>query len=228
MINKFGASTPGLGDLLLLTAVCKYFPNELTIQIPPNQEKYAILFQNLAKIEITNDIVHLPDIGGGHYATRKLRNFFPEEAHLLNNEPLVLYTDEESEAWVDSFLKSFVNPIIFTPNCSKAWSSVRNMPIKLGNSIFKSLKDAGYNCITMINSQNEYEGDCENKLKDLDLKKAICLFRKVGLYIGCNTGDEHLANSVGCETVVYQPSNNPCFNSQEWNYLSDRSKYINF
>jgi hypothetical protein len=228
MLNKFGSSTSGLGDLLLLTSICKYFPNKFTIQLPTNKEKYSILFQNLANIEITNDIFDLPDIGSGHYATRKLRNFFPDNAEDLDNRPLVLYTDEDSERWADAFLKSIANPIIFTPHCSKEWATVRNIPVNLSIEIQKMIKDADLNCITMINLENEYKEQCENKLENLDLKKMICLFRKVGMYIGCNTGDEHLAVSVGAKTIVYQPSNNPLFNPVEWNYSHADSNYIYF
>lgn len=228
MLNKFGSPTSGLGDLLLLTSVCKYFPNKFTIQLPPNKEKYSILFENLANIEITDNIFNLPDIGLGHYATRKLRNFFPNNADDLDNRPLVLYTDENSEKWVDEFLKPFANPIIFTPNCSKQWAKVRNIPADLSVRLQKMIKEANYDYITMINSENKYEEECENRLENLDLKKMICLFRRVGKYIGCNTGDMHLAVSVGAECNVFQPKSSQYFIAEEWCYKSNYIKYVNF
>lgn len=224
MLNKFGSSTSGLGDLLLLTSICKYFPNKFTIQIPENKIKYSILFSGLADIEITNNINTLPDIGFGHYSTRKLRNFFKEDAEILDNRPLVLYSDLDSERWADNFLKQFNNPIIFTPNCSKQWSNVRNIPNDLATDILSSNKDM----ILMINSDNEFSSEYKIKLIDLDLKKMICLFRKVGIYVGCNTGDEHLATAVGCNTFVYQPKSSLSFNPEEWNYRHRNSNYINF
>ena len=222
MITKFGSSTNGLGDLLLLTSICKFFPNKFTIQIPKNKEKYSILFWGLAEVEITDDINILPDIGNGHYATRKLRNFFSNPL-VLDNRPLVLYSDLESEEWANNFLQDKKNPIILTPNCSKQWASIRNMPKKLALDFLNSSEEA----ILMINSENEFESNHKIKLIDLDLKKTICLFRKVGFYVGCNTGDEHLATAVGCRTFVYQPQH-PSFNKEEWNYKHRNNTYYNF
>ena len=82
---KFGSSTHGLGDTLLLTAVCKYFPNQCVVQLPSNS-KFSILFDNLASVELCDqsEIKPIPEIGWGHYSTRKLRYFFGDVADTMN------------------------------------------------------------------------------------------------------------------------------------------------
>jgi len=226
MICKFGSPTCGLGDLLLLTSICKYFPNELVIQLPFGKEKYSILFENLAKVEITENIYELPSNGFGHYSTRKLRNFFGIDADLLDNRPLVLYTDMDSEMWSFNFLKDKENPVIVVPNCSKGWHSVRSIPKNIFEENLIGLKNNGFTPILITNSDNNYESSYEYQLNDIDLKKYICLLRRVGFYMGCNTGDEHLATSVGCLTHVFQPRDGNGFLSEEWNYNHINSKYF--
>lgn len=222
---KFGSSSHGLGDYLLLTAVTKYFPNQFTIQLPPEKQRFSILFQDLAKVEITSDIKTLPDLGpcGEHYTTRKLRNFFGDEATLLDNRPLVLYSDIESEKWVAEYLKDKPNSAIFVPTCSPQWKSVRNIPEPIARNVYKQV-EANYTPI-VCQSRTNFLDIGEHQLIDLDLKKYICLLRRVGLYFGGNTGDEHLMTAVGGRTLVYQPEDHHLFVSSEWNYQHPNSIY---
>lgn len=222
---KIGSSTHGLGDSILLTAILKYFPNQITVQIPPQREKFSILFKDLANVEITNNINICSDLGnwGEHYATRKLRNFFGDQATLLDNRPLVLYSDIDSEIWASDYLKDKKNPVIFVPTCSKTWANIRNIPKNLAEEVFKSLEKE-YTPIVCQSSEN-FLNIGDHQLIDLDLKKYICLLRKVGIYYGANTGDEHLMTAVGGTTVVFQPEDNEYFRSSEWNYSHPNSNY---
>jgi hypothetical protein len=222
---KFGTTAEGLGDTLLLTSVCKYLKNP-TVQILKKNERFSILFQNICDVEITDDINDLSDIGSGHYSTRKLRNFF-KHADALDNRPLVLYSDEESELWVSDFLSNIKRPIIFVPKCSKRWDSVRSLNHELCEAIIQEYRNKNLTPILVTNSSNDIDISNIYKLKDLDLKKYICLLRRVGRYVGCNTGDMHLAISVGCITHVFQPESNYGFNEQEWNYKHPSIIYFN-
>lgn len=223
---KIASTSQGLGDNLLLTPILKYFPNQITIQLPLKNERFRILFENLAKVEITDELQLWPDLGphGEHYATRKLRNFFGDSAIYLDNRPIVLYSDIESELWVNDYLKDKPNPVIFVPSCSKQWGSIRNIPLEIVNEILKNLKSSNATPI-VCQSSNNYIDLGEHQLNDLDLKKYICLLRKVGIYYGSNTGDEHLMTAVGGKTVVFQPQDNEYFCSSEWNYNHPNSVY---
>lgn len=224
---KISSINYGLGDTLLLTTVCKYFPKKFTVQLPPEKSRYSILFNHLADIEICEkeNMNPLPDLGSGHYATRKLRNFFGEVADRLDNRPLVLYSDPESERWAFEYLKDKVNPIIVVPTCSKQWHNERSMPYDFFYFVIEQCKKEKFTPIVCQSSDNAIDHK-EISLLDCDLKKYICLLRMVKEYIGVNTGDEHLATSVGCRTTVFQPSRPSSFNRSEWNYNHPNSKYL--
>lgn len=230
MSNKFGSSSVGLGDLLLLTSVCKYFPNKFTIQLPENKSKYSILFHGLAEVEITNDINFLPDIGDGHYSTRKLRNFF-KNADSMDNRPLVLYTDEESEKWAWEYLKDIKNPIIICPTCSESTGGKDNIRSFNDELIKKLTEDFIQQDFTPIihsfDSTQEYPENIK-VIRNLDLKKYICLLRKIGRFFGCNTGDMHLSVALGCISTVIQPQSTYNFSEIEWSYNHPSITYFNF
>lgn len=226
---KFGSTTYGMGDTLLLTSVCKYFPNKFTIQLTKDVSRFSIFFEHLANIEICekNEINPIPDVGfSGHYATRKLRNFFGDAADGLDNRPLVLFSDKESEIWASNFLKDKKNPCIVVKNCSKNWSDVRSIPDSFFNEILKYIKQNHTPIICQ--SSSNYTRTEEIEFVDLDLKKYISLLRQTGNYFGANTGDEHLATALGCRTIVWQPINSDKFNSSEWNYNHPNSTYLNW
>ena len=226
---KFGNSVHGLGDTLLLTSICKYFPNEFTVQIPHEKSKFSILFEHLAKVELCtqSEIRPLLEIGIGHYSTRKLRGFFGSVANSMDNRPLVLYSDYKSEKWAHEFLKDKPNPIVFAPNCSTTANETRNIPDKSVSNILDAFKKNGQTAIICQMSSNYRKID-GIELVDIDLRNYIALLRQVGFYAGANTGDEHLATAVGCKTFVYQPVNNDKFKSYEWNYNHPNSLYYNW
>ena len=188
-MNKFGSSSQGMGDNILLTSIIKYFPNQITIQLPVEKKRFSILFEGLANVEITNSIQTIQDLGpcGEHYSTRKLRNFFGEDALLLDNRPLVLYSDIESEKWVAEYLKDKPNPAIFVPTCSPQWKNVRNLPESIAKNLFNQISEK-FTPIVCQSSSNFLDIG-EHQLTDLDIKKYICLLRKAGIYFGANTGD---------------------------------------
>jgi ADP-heptose:LPS heptosyltransferase len=226
---KFGSSQYGMGDTLLLTSLCKYFPNKFTIQLTEDASRFSIFFDHLARIEVCakNEIVPIADIGAsGHYATRKLRNFFGNAADGLDNRPLVLFSDKESEIWASDFLKHKKNPCIVVKNCSKRHSDTRSIPDSFFSEILKYIKKN--NTPIICQSSFNYTKTEEIEFTDLDLKKYIALLRQTGIYYGANTGDEHLATALGCRTFVWQPKDSEKFNSSEWNYNHPNSTYLNW
>lgn len=225
---KISSLTYGLGDTLILTSVCRYFPKKFTVQLPPEKSHYSILFDHLSEVEICEkeQMTKLPDIGGGHFATRKLRNFFGDAADGLDNRPLVLFSDKDSEVWASEFLKDKKNPCILVKNCSKYWSETRSIPDDLFTVILETVKKTHTPIICQ--SSSNYTETKEIEFVDLDLKKYIALLRQSGFYYGPNTGDEHLATAVGCRTVVWQPNDSQNFQSSEWNYFHPNSIYLNW
>lgn len=230
MPSKIELSSPsnGLGDILLLTAVCKNLlarGEKATVVLPPQIQRFSILFDGLADVEIREPTSFTPDIGGGHYATRKLRNFF-QDADLLDNRPLVLHSDPESEQWAEDFLQNKKGSIIFVPYCAKQWHHVRSFNLQKAVKCFDQLLEMGYQPIICESSNNPSLIRSRENLIDLPLSKYISLLRRVGSYFGCNTGDFHLAAAVGAYCTVFQPQNHPLFNREEWDYKSSCIDYL--
>ena len=218
----------GLGDTLMLTSLAKNIAEPVKVLLPKKIERFSILFDKLADVEIVDDdkfrgYKSTPNFGSGPYIRQKLRGFFRNEAEYMDIRPLVLHTKPSSELWAAEYLADKPNPIIFVPTCSNQWAKVRNIP----ENIVKNLLNSYKNCSIIVcqSSANFLETGEKNQLIDLDLSKYICLLRQVGTYVGANTGDEHLATAVGCYTCVLQPENHSLFNSSEWNYSHPNSTY---
>ncbi len=220
----------GLGDTLMLTSLAKNITEPVTVRLPKKVERFSILFDKLAKVEIIDDekfrgYRNTPNFGCGPYIRQKLRGFFRNEAEYMDIRPLVLHTMPSSELWSAEYLSDKPNPVIFVPTCSPQWASVRNLPAKLVNSVHEELEEKGFTLIVCQSSANFIETYAEHQLVDLDLSKYICLLRQVGQYIGCNTGDEHLAVAVGANVTCYEPEDHHLFNSAEWRYDHPQVKY---
>jgi len=220
MKPKFSISTSqfGLGDVLLLTNICSKFPNQITVQLPPEHRRYNILFHGLAfDVEITpqENCIPINEYGLGHYTRRKLRSFFGNDAEWMDIRPTVLYEDTDSNKWSYNYLKDKPNPLIICPFVSRAWSAVRDLPFDIIQEILAGAKLK--NQTPIIIQSGEQKWDCAT-LDNLDLPKLICLMRQAGRVTTANTGLYHLAVAVGALVECYQPEDGPLFNSNEWCY----------
>lgn len=223
---KISSSTHGLGDTLILTSVCRHLINKLTVQIPAEQSRFAILFEGLANVEICQekDLLPLQDTGDGHYALTKLRTIFGSDAENMDIRPLVLYSDRDSEAWATDYLKDKPNPVIVCPFVAKQWSQVRDLPLNIAEEIIHGAKLRGQTPI-VIQSNSSHKWSCDT-LNDLELRKLICLMRKAGFYAGANTGLYPLAIALGCMVECYQPQDNEYFQSYQWCYSHPTIKHF--
>lgn len=226
--NAFGSMTNGMGDIIMLNSVFKYLRGQYVVQLPKCKEKYKIFFDGIAEVEITDSPQCLQDLGYGHYSTRKLRNFFGDHADFLDIRPTIMYSDMESEQWAAETLKDIKNPVIFVPTCAIGWKELRSIPVELALGLLEHLKESGLTPI--VCQASEYKYDIKNHIciEDLDIKKYVCLMRRVGFYIGANTGDMHLAVGVGAKTVVYQPRASELFSPVGWCYVHPSVTYVEF
>lgn len=212
----------GLGDTLMLTSLAKNITEPVTVLLPKKVERFAILFDKLANVEIIDDdkfrgYKKTPNFGCGPYVRQKLRGFFRNEAEYMDIRPLVLHTKPSSELWAAEYLSDKPNPVIFVPTCSPQWKNVRNIPVDLANNIFTNLKAAGFTPIVCQSSSNFLDIG-EHQLNDLELSKYISLLRQAKFYAGANTGDFHIAVGVGAKVICYEPESHSLFQSSEWQY----------
>ncbi len=220
---KFGPKrdAAGLGDVLLLTAICKYFPMQHTIQLYPEYSRFSILFDHLANVEITEDVNILHEISSptAHGATEKLRNFFGRMADSCNVLPLVLHFDTNAHQKALAILDGVEKPVIFNPFCSKHWAHVRDMPPDTIGFALRKMKESGKNAIGCYGA-DRYQNinGVSKEIFGLDLSTYIHLMRISGEYVGANTGDMHLAAAVGCKVTCFNPPSQAGFNHTNWLY----------
>lgn len=218
---KFGTLSTGLGDIITFTSILKHFPMQHTMQLLPEIERFSIIFDGIANVEITNNINVLPDIcsSDAHYSIQKLRNFFGPDADTCNILPHILHFNLQSHKKAIEIVGGMNKPVVFNPFCSKGWAHLRNLPDELIHNIILDLKSKGVNIIGCFSSKNSKEVKGLDKIVyDLDLSVYIHLLRITGMYVGCNTGDMHLAAGLGCLIDCYNPRNASGFNSNNWCY----------
>lgn len=212
----------GLGDTLMLTSLAKNITEPVKVLLPKKVERFSILFDKLANVEIIDDdkfrgYKSTPNFGSGPYIRQKLRGFFRNEAEYMDIRPLVLHTKPSSELWAAEYLADKPNPVIFVPTCSPQWASVRNLPVKLAHSVYAELREKGFTPIVCQSSSNFLDIG-EHQLNDLDLSKYICLLRQAGEFVGANTGDFHVAVGVGARATCIEPQSHSLFQTSEWRY----------
>ena len=205
----------GLGDILLMTAPCKY-RNDITVILPKNQSRYSFIFDDIANVQL----VDTPPSGGcgvgdGTFVERLLRYCGLEG---VDTTPQIKVKQEYIDKAKD-LIKDIHNPIIFKPTCSKHWAHIRQPSTDYWNL---SSEYTNILCGTSDNDLN-FNGI---KLLDLDLQTLSGLYSIVGKYVGVDTGDMHLMLAVGGVCEVHVPPSGNEYNHNEWHYRNDRVRYV--
>lgn len=217
------SSTTGMGDILVLTAVAKYFP-KCTVQLQTKASKFSRFFQGISeRVIITDNITPIPDIGRGHYALKKLRYFGLEDKCYL---PYVKYSKEELNLGLN-LIKNYKNPIAFVANSSLEWKHEREPSKQYLQNIVDNLCNKGHTVLQFGISKNFTKLNNTVSIVDSDIETLICYYAAIKKYVGVDTGDTHLMLAVGGECDVYIPN----FGSripELWNYQSPKARYYFF
>lgn len=217
------SSTYGMGDILLLTSIAKYFPN-CEVHLQPHAAKFSRFFRDISKqIIITENVVPTPDIGPGHYAQKKLRALGIENKCYL---PCVCLNEQEKQDGL-MFAQKYKNPIVFVGNVAFHWKHEREPSDK---KYFQSLIDKLSETYTVLQfglSSNFTEYNHTIPMVDISIDDLIKYYYGIGKFIGVDTGDTHLMLAVGgsCEAHI------PRFGSRSpelWNYNSLKIQYYYF
>jgi len=223
MKNKIGANpgSSGLGDVTLMTSVCKHFPN-LIVQLHPNYEKLAFLFNGISKrVELTPTPIHTKGIPISNvtYSERMLREF----GYWGDDTLPFIFTDTEKYKKAQERIKNIKNPIIVKYNCSKRWSHVRQYKFDYVQSEVDKLIHQGYTPIqTGISDNFTPLGGCIH-MADEPLEDLAALYKAVGLYFGTDTGDPQLMVAVGGKCIVMIPSiPHPDYNPDDFLHKTNR------
>lgn len=219
------SSTDGMGDILLLTAVAKYFPFA-EIRLQPTAAKFSRFFRDISsKIVITNDIMPIPERGNDHYAKRKLRGISHELANMCYL-PYVSCNEEELEEG-KLLVKNYTNPIALVVNSSLRWKHEREPKEPFFQNIVDKLSKSGHTVLQFGISNNFTLLKNTIPIVDLDIDTLIKYYAAIKRFVGIDTGDTHLMLALGGTCTVYIPR----FGSRlpiEWNYEYPNVQYYYF
>lgn len=215
----------GMGDILLLTAVAKYFPSA-EVHLQPTAAKFSRFFRDISsKVVITNDIVPVPERGNDHYAKRKLRGISHDLANMCYL-PYVSYNKKELEDGM-ALVKNYTNPIALVANSSLRWKHEREPKEPFFQNIVDELNSSGHTVLQFGISNNFTPLKNTIPMVDLDIDVLIKYYAAIKKFVGVDTGDTHLMLALGGVCTVHIPK----FGSRlprEWNYDHPNIKYYYF
>ena len=226
MNTKIGTAktSSGMGDVLLLTALCKHTKN-LTVELYPDAEKYKIFFDNICKEVIISDNATITqDVPPGHFAQQKLKCFgLDNVCYLPYIYPKSEYTDKGL-----GFIKQYSNPIAFVANCSPQHSSYREPNKSYLQNIVNRISEK-YTVLQFGISSNFTELKNTIPIIDIPIYDLICYYSAIKKFMGVDTGDAHLMIAVGGSCDIIIPSNTLIRNPDNWNYKNyDHIRYQYF
>lgn len=223
---KLGIGTlgQGMGDLLNLTAICKYKP-DCIIEMTPKSKRFASLFDGICeKVVITENPIITSDTGTGTYMEQKMRTY---GVWVENATPYIKLTDDEKEEG-EYFAKQFDNPIVFVPNTAIGWRHVREMDKEKWIEIINKIKHK-YTILQFGVSDNFTKFDNTIPFINVPPRMAAKYFYGIGQYLGVETGDKCLMSAVGGELIiVLHPSDGNGYCAQHWQFAKKLINYINF
>lgn len=215
----------GMGDILLLTSIAKYFPSA-EIHLQPTAARFSRFFRDISsKIVITENIIPVPEIGNDHYAKRKLRGISPDLADKCYL-PYVSCNRQELEEGM-SLIEKYHNPIVLVANSSLRWKHEREPKEPFFQNIVDRLNGLGTTVLQFGVSQNFTQLRGTIPILDLDMETLIKYYAAIKRFIGVDTGDTHLMLALGGQCDVYIPR----FGSRmphEWNYDHPHIRYYYF
>lgn len=215
-------TSSGMGDVLLLTAICRH-KRDCVVELHPSAQKFSCFFDNICEsVSITDNPLVTPDIGDDTFLERKLRACGLEGKLAMPYVELSLKDKQESF----NLIKKYKNPIILVTNCSVRWRHVREINPEIWQNIIYKLKEK-YTFLQFGISDNFTPFEYTLHFKDLELKEQMMYYYSCGNYLGVDTGDRHLASALGCKTTVVCPNEGNGYFYKDWHYSKNFINYIN-
>lgn len=204
-------TSSGMGDVLLLTSICKYIPDSI-VELFPHAEKFSIFFDGLCKkVEIKEDAFVTPDIPPGHFAQQKLKYYG------ISNQCYLPYVKKDKYVSLgNNLISKFENPIVFVSNCAKH-NKYREPEGNYFQPIIDKLADS-YTILQFGLSNNFTEYKHTIPIVDCSLPDLISYYSAIQKFIGVDTGDTHLMIALGGSCDIYVPFSVNIRNPDWWNY----------
>jgi hypothetical protein len=203
----------GMGDVLLLTAICKHMPDQVCVELFPKAEKYRLFFDHICKdVIITDNAAVTKDIGSGHFAQRKMRSL---GLHNLCYLPYIYPKPEYLNTGLQ-LIKKYPNPIAFVANCASS-QHIRQPPINILQECVNQLANK-YTVLQFGISNNFTQLKNTIPIVDIDIHTLLCYYTAIKQIVGVDTGDIHAMIAVGGTADILIPKSTPHRDHDQWNY----------
>lgn len=218
-----------LGDWLSLTPTLRRLDNpKVLARDSAHTRSFATLYEGLAEVEFTNEVVSpTPEAGFGPFS-RRIMNAFGFTGNAI---PSVILRSEEID-WAREFLKDYNRPIVFNNTCGGAnvekpitdLCNWRKMPDQFAQEVIDGLNTVGKTpirfgvktSVDIYNNYDEFKGLVN--IPDLPLRKVAACYKVIGEYAGTDSGDHHLMLAVGGKSQCFVPPD-------VWHYQHARHLY---
>lgn len=215
------ASAYGLGDTLTVTPLANALGPKAVMIMPPSMKHLAFAFRDLCPIRMDENHPVFSWLGRvAHSATQKLMLF-----GISNVSPLpVVKPSPAILREARPILAGIQNPVALCPTCAKHWSYIRLKPPSYWQPIVDELNKRYTVCQFGFNDYPLLKG--ARRMQHVSLELTAALYHLISIYVGVDTGDNHLMLAVGgrCVTACPDPQPTP-INAQLWNYDSPRVRY---
>lgn len=200
-----GGGECGLGDLLVMLRY-RQFKNDIVITLPTKASHLAPLFYGVAPVFVTDNPAGIPKARPGAIPTLELT-----AAEIL-----------DGEAWASEFY----NPVILKVNCAKRWTHIRETDHLKWQALVDSMPGRQFIQLGIQSHFRPLNGTV--KLLGLDVRKMAALMKAIGIYVGVDTGEMHMAMAVGCKCFVARPSDCVDYPYSMWQYNEPNMNYFGF
>lgn len=232
MLHIGNGHNMGLGDLTILTAIAKQ--TECVVELPPGGEKYAVLFNDLAYVKITEKptFTAVDESSTDLWVCDKMRTLNKEADAGLDVDDYmpIIFPSKAALEWARATLNKDMLPM--KPNCSAQHKLTRECHPQKWDRLVKALvsSDAFKDVeIVQFGITDNFDKLFGATVKlDWSIERLAAAYSVIGRYVGIDTGDLHVALAVGCKCLVFHPGECPGYRHNRWKYEHENIRYVNF
>lgn len=200
-----GGGECGLGDLLVMLRYREFKP-DMIITLPTKAAHLAPLFYGVAPVFVTDHPAQAPKARPGAVPMLELT-----QSEILDGQ---------------SWASDFDCPIILKVNCAKRWAHLRETDSKKWQDLVSGVQPRTVIQIGIGSHFTPLNGTV--KILNSDIRKMAALMKAVGVYVGVDTGEMHMAMAIGCKCFVARPKDCSDYPYSMWQYNESNMKYFGF
>lgn len=194
----------GMGDILIAMRD-GFGRDDLIYVLPQKAERFAPMFQGMFPVLVRH-----------------------QDGLTMSSNSMPPFSLTRAEIEVAKSIFSGPKHIGMTINCALHWAQVRQCHPQLWEDFAERLTKDGWHVFQFGWSPNFSPLKHATHVMDLPVRQLAAAYHAIGRYAGIDTGDMHLALSVGCIADVAVPPDCPDYQHAFWHYRSTSVRYHAF